>query len=64
MNKTVLDSMVQALESAGFPCVVADAPKDAKTFDKMMIVYSTKEKKTIKQVHLYSSTEDKFLGRF
>lgn len=61
---TVLESMATSWAKAGFPTQVVDAPKDAVTFDKMLIVYSTKEMKTIKQVHIYSTKENKFLGRF
>ena len=64
MCNNQLESMVVTLEKVGFPSKIVGAPKGAVTFDKMLIVYSTKEMKTIKQVHLYSSTEDKFISRF
>lgn len=59
-----IESMAATLEKAGFPTKIADAPKDAVTFDKFLIVYSDKSMKVIRQVHLYSSKDQKFIGRF
>lgn len=60
----VLENMIKSLAEAGFPCKMVDAPQEAVTFDKMLVVYSTKEMKTIKLIHLYSSKQDKFLAHF
>lgn len=40
---------------------IVDAPKDASTFDKMLIVYADKQCKIIRKVSLYSTKDKKFV---
>ena len=51
-------------DGAELPYAVVNAPKDAVQFDKMLVVYSDKTKRTIRFVSLYNSKTDKFLARF
>ena len=61
---TVIDSMIKTLAEAGFPAKVFPAPADAVTFDSFLVVYSDASLRTIRQVHLYLSKEQKFVARF
>lgn len=60
----LIESMIATFQKAGFPSKLVDAPKDAVTFDKMLIVFSTQTMKTIRQVHLFSTKENKFIGSY
>ncbi len=57
LNKTVKD-----WSSAGFRVEVKPAPKDAQTFDKMLIIFNRDNK--IRQVSFYSTEKNKFMGNF
>lgn len=59
-----LQREINQWHDANFPTELVDAPKDAVTFDKMLIIYSNNLKKTIRQVSLYDSRSDKFLTNF
>lgn len=62
ITTTVLDSMCTTFTKAGYKWQVVPAPVDATTFDKMLIIYANQH--TIRQVHLYSSKENKFIAAF
>lgn len=57
-----LSQLKRMWESNGFRVEVKDAPKDAVTFDKMVIVFTASN--TIRSLYFYSSKEDKILGQF
>ncbi len=57
LNKTAKD-----WSSAGFRVEVKPAPKDAQTFDKMLIIFNRDNK--IRQVSLYSTEKNRFMGNF
>ena len=61
---SLIESTIETFRKAGFPSKLIDGPKDAVTFDKMLIVYSTQTMKTIRQVHLFSTKENKFVGAY
>lgn len=58
----LLDKTVKDWSSAGFKVEIKPAPKDAQTFDKMLIVFNVDGK--IRQVSLYSTEKNKFIGIF
>lgn len=62
MAKTQLNQLVKTWEQNGFRVKIADAPEDAVTFDKMVVVFN--ESGLIRLVYFYSSIEDKILGQF
>jgi hypothetical protein len=47
---------------AGLTTMLVLAPREAVTFDKMLIVFSDENLKVIRQVSFYNSKEDKFIG--
>jgi hypothetical protein len=49
---------------AGFTTSLVNAPKDAVTFDKMLVIFSDANMKQIRQVSFYNSKEDKFIGHW
>jgi len=59
---TAIENALQRILDDGFPAIIVDAPKDAIRFDKFLVVYSDETKKTIRQVHFYSTKENKFIG--
>lgn len=62
MNK--LDQLKRLWTMGGCSVQVVDAPKDAQSFDKMIIVFADNGRKTIKRVSLYNSTEDKIVSEY
>lgn len=49
---------------SGFPTKVVDAPRDAQTFDKMLVVYSDQTRRTIRRVSFYNSKTNKMMGDY
>ena len=58
----LLDKTVRDWSGAGFKVEVKPAPKDAQTFDKMLIVFNESGK--IRQVSFYSTETNRFIGNF
>lgn len=61
MNK--IDQLKKFWAMGGCSLKIVDAPKDAYTFDKMLVI-TVDETKTIRRVSLYNSTEDKVIGDY
>jgi hypothetical protein len=59
-----IDTILNQYKSAGLAAKIVDAPKDAVTFDKLIVVFSTPACKTIKMVSLYSEKEQKIVGQY
>jgi hypothetical protein len=59
-----LDNIVKSYVTAGLTTKVYDAPKDAVTFDKMIVIFSTPACKSIKMVMLHSSKTQGIVGKF
>lgn len=59
-----LEKELRFWQDAGFTAEVVDAPKEALTFNKMLIVFSSELRKSIKQVSFYSSETNKFVANF
>ena len=57
-----LNQLKKMWEGNGFRVEVKDAPPDAVTFDKMVLVFT--ESNTIRSLYFYSSKDDKILGQF
>lgn len=64
MIGTNLKREINAWAAAEFPYVVVDAPKDAISFDKMLVVYLDETKRYIRCVSLYDSKTDKIVANF
>ncbi len=62
MNK--IESECSQWNNMGFPAVVKDAPKDAVTFDKVMIVYSDENKKSIRRVSFFCTMTNQIVANF
>lgn len=59
-----IDFAQKLWENNGFTVKITDAPKDAQTFDKMMIVFSDESKKMIRRVIFFSNKENKIIAEF
>lgn len=53
-----MESILKQIKQFGFFPKVVDAPKDAVSFDKMIVCYLDKEFKRLYQVYLYNSKSD------
>ena len=63
MNR--LEEDMKWYEQLGYPVELVDAPKDAQTFDKMLVISSREgDIRTVVQVVFYSSKENKIISRF
>lgn len=63
MSKPRLEAVMRMWKEAGFPNIeIKDAPADAVTFDKMLVVFTPNL--VIRAVYLYASAEDKFVAQF
>ena len=58
----MLEHWQKTWANSGFPTKVVDAPKDANTFDKMLVIYADKDCKVIRRVSLYNSKTNKMMG--
>lgn len=58
----MIDQLVRKWEDNGFSVKIFDSPKDAVSFDKMVIVYS--DVGSIRLVYFYCSKTDKICGQF
>ena len=64
IRMTTLERERSQWYEAGLTTAVVQAPKDAVTFDKMLVVYADDNMKMIRQVNLYNSKEDRFVGQY
>ena len=62
MTVNMLEHWQKTWKQAGFPTKVVDAPKDAYTFDKMLVIYADPQCKVIRRVSLYNSKTNKMMG--
>ncbi len=62
--KLNLKREVNAWAAAEFPWELVDAPKDAVTFDKMLVIYLDETKRFIRCVSFYDSRIDKIIANF
>jgi hypothetical protein len=51
-------------EDAGMPALLKPGPKDAVSWNKMVVVYADETMRTIRKVLLYNAKEDKFIAEF
>lgn len=51
-------------EDHGMPAVLKMAPKEANTFDRMLVVFSDENLTFIRAVLLYNTKTDKFIAEF
>ena len=51
-------------EDAGMPALLKPGPKDAVSWNKMVVVYADETMRTIRKVLLYNAKEDKFIEEF
>lgn len=49
---------------AEYPTDVVDAPKDATSFDKMLVVYLDDTKRMVWKVSFYNSKNDEFVRHY
>ncbi len=49
---------------AEYPTEVVSAPKDAVSFDKMLVVYLDETRRFVRRVSFYNSKTDKFIAHF
>lgn len=56
------EGLINCYKEQGFPCDIKPAPKDAVTFDQMIIVWSNPEKSMIKRIHFYNSKTGILVG--
>lgn len=59
-----IEDLLQQYLRVSLPAKVYDAPKEAVTFDKMVVVFSTATCKTIKMVVFFNTEEGKIKGQF
>ncbi len=57
-----LKRYISQWEEAGLPVSVVDSPLWIVSFDKMIVIYSGSERKTIRRVAAYNSKEDKIVS--
>ncbi len=57
-----LKKLTKMWEDNGFSVKIFDSPKDAITFDKMVVILTGVG--SIRLVYFYSSLQDKILGQF
>jgi len=62
MNK--LEKMLSDIKRAGMTGEVKDAPPDAVSFDKMIVVWLPRTKPFLYQVHLWNSKDEKIVQTF
>jgi len=59
-----LENVISSYVAADLIAKVYDAPKDAVTFDKMIVVFSSPACKNIKMVTLYDTRTQKVTGSY
>jgi hypothetical protein len=59
-----LEREIRRWNDAEFPTTLVDAPQDAVSFDKILVIYLDDTKKYIRQVSFYNSRMDKIIATF
>lgn len=59
-----LENIISSYVAADLTAKVYDAPQDAVTFDKMIVVFSSPACKTIKMVTFYDTKTQKVTGSY